>query len=412
MGIAKFIINKENGGGGGGGAANLSVAISYSELKDLRDGNGLVPGMWYRINDYLTTIPANHANNVQSAGHQFDVIVRADDKSRINENAFAAPHEGEDYFAGCMLEAWQLKYCIDNDIQRFDLGGPGAKGVIYWMRDEFGNEAPYDFKNIMFQRPLTNGHYDPDNGNTAFVYTFNIFQENLAADATVAQAAAGAAFKCYGNQIKAERDTHSKIMLGKNVFLITSSTTRCSGNCLGPDCHDNTFEDASDNQLGNGCYGIVIREGGIANTLEAACKTIEIGQSCANIHFGSECAEITLEEHCRAITIHSKAGRFTVGGDSINCQILSGSYGYEKINFATHSTAPPSGRDRQERSNCCIFPRGFRGLGRVRIEAPSSRWSPPGAGRRGWHTWLLCSSRGGRRAASRSMRQCRPSASR
>jgi hypothetical protein len=50
------------------------------------------------------------------------------------------------------LEAWELKYCLDNDRQRFTWADLNGKGVIYYMKDEFGNECPYDFKNILFKR--------------------------------------------------------------------------------------------------------------------------------------------------------------------------------------------------------------------------------------------------------------------
>lgn len=52
-----------------------------------------------------------------------------------------------------VLETWELKYCIDNDRSRFSWAdGANGKGVIYWLRDEKGNEAPYDFKQIQFAR--------------------------------------------------------------------------------------------------------------------------------------------------------------------------------------------------------------------------------------------------------------------
>lgn len=53
------------------------------------------------------------------------------------------------------LESWELKYCIHNDKTRFRFADEtNGKGVIYWMKDEFNNEAPYDFKNVLFKRFL------------------------------------------------------------------------------------------------------------------------------------------------------------------------------------------------------------------------------------------------------------------
>ena len=57
------------------------------------------------------------------------------------------------YFADSKLSAWKLKYCLDNDITRFAWADTGSgKGVIYYLEDEFGNLAEYDFKNIQFKR--------------------------------------------------------------------------------------------------------------------------------------------------------------------------------------------------------------------------------------------------------------------
>ena len=50
------------------------------------------------------------------------------------------------------INAWELKCCLDNDKTLFNWADTNGKGVIYYMKDEFGNEAPYDFKNAMFER--------------------------------------------------------------------------------------------------------------------------------------------------------------------------------------------------------------------------------------------------------------------
>ena len=96
--------------------ATNAVSITYSELKSLRDAGKLVAGTQYRITDYTcTTIQ----ENTKSAGHQFDIIVTADDEGTLNEEARAALHTGDEYFSGCTLSAWQIWYCLDNDTNRF-----------------------------------------------------------------------------------------------------------------------------------------------------------------------------------------------------------------------------------------------------------------------------------------------------
>ena len=132
--------------------------VTYAELKSMRDGGELVPGRLYRITDYVTTLPEkvnDFTGEVmeRSAGHAYDLVVVALSGSVLSENALAMLHDGDEYFAGANLAAWQLKYCLDNDTERFRwLASANGKGVVYWMKDEWGNEASFDFKNIQFKR--------------------------------------------------------------------------------------------------------------------------------------------------------------------------------------------------------------------------------------------------------------------
>lgn len=134
------------------------VETTWAELVALRDGSKLVPGRLYRITDYVTTLPEkvnDFTGEVmeRSAGHAYDLVVVALSGSVLSENALAMLHDGDEYFAGANLAAWQLKYCLDNDTERFRwLASANGKGVVYWMKDEWGNEASFDFKNIQFKR--------------------------------------------------------------------------------------------------------------------------------------------------------------------------------------------------------------------------------------------------------------------
>ena len=149
------------------GTATASVPMTdttWAALKALRDGGNLTPGMQYRITDYNTIVTgyydlsaiaegaSGYLHYGTSAGHAFDVIVTADDESTLSENARAALHDGDTYFANSDIGAWELKYCIDNDSTRFAYANSSGKGVIYYMKDEFDNEAGYDFKNWQFVR--------------------------------------------------------------------------------------------------------------------------------------------------------------------------------------------------------------------------------------------------------------------
>ena len=126
------------------------LPVTYESLVQLRDEGRMLPGQWYRITDYVTTTTQA---DTQSAGHPFDILVMASKPDLLLETAFAAVHEGDTYFQSSKLEAWELNYCLDNDTDRFAWADPvNGKGVVYRMKDEWANDLPYDFKNIMFKR--------------------------------------------------------------------------------------------------------------------------------------------------------------------------------------------------------------------------------------------------------------------
>lgn len=68
--------------------------------------------MQYRITDYVSRF--NGAGQFASANHPFDIIVTAVDNCTFNENAKAVQHEGDTYFNGSNLNAWEIKYQFDN----------------------------------------------------------------------------------------------------------------------------------------------------------------------------------------------------------------------------------------------------------------------------------------------------------
>ncbi len=124
------------------------ISTTYEELGRLRNSFSLIPGHFYRITDYETTTTQFATRSV---GHPFDVIVLALDKNVLSENAWAihSARDTDGYFANSNLSAWRLKYCLDNAAGRFKWAdAENGKGVIYQMEDEWGNIAPFDFKNI------------------------------------------------------------------------------------------------------------------------------------------------------------------------------------------------------------------------------------------------------------------------
>lgn len=311
-----------------------AIETTYADLVELRDINKLVPGQTYIITDYeCTTIQ----EDTQSAGHQFDVIVVADSSNTLNEIARARLHKGDTYFAETDLGAWELKYTIDNDNTRFAWADEeSGKGVIYYMKDEFGNECPYDFKNIKFKGSSL--FRDPGNSlidDNAYYYTFsatdgtedmallesnNIHDNILNSYGSISTSNGyikklnhivflGKYFynntfgnechhitfrtnsycnnfgvECYNNYLDA-RNTHNifKNRCSKNVLNYA-----CSSNVLNEGCTSNTFKgNNTDNILGSRCVLNTFYDSSSNNTFGCDCTVNEIGCYCNNNILGS-----------------------------------------------------------------------------------------------------------------------------
>lgn len=243
------------------------IEITYSELKTLRDNSQLVPGQQYCITNYVTTTTQE---NTQSAGHQFDIIVTADSTDTLNENARAIQHTtGEsDYFHNSDLASWELKYCLDNDTTRFTWAKSDGKGVIYYMKDEFGNECPYDFKNIRFKHPLDTTTY------SGYYYTFTNLIDTTIKDKSVIKR------YCYNNVIE-NCYNEGVLTLNNIVFINTAEDGACYSNVFGTGCFSNAF--------GNECFSNVFGVNCYNNKFSSTCYYNTFGNQCYNNTFGNSC---------------------------------------------------------------------------------------------------------------------------
>lgn len=415
----------------GGGVADLMTSVTYTELKALRDSSSLVPGMQYRITDYECTTTQS---DTSVAGHAFDIIVTADSSIVLNENAKATWHEGDTYFAESDLDAWKLKYDIDNDVHRYtwayntamtitDASGNtlerntdtpivrwpsnsgqvtdvmgliyvfGAvtmygstryrfygcttpnpkvgdtiysftcrqnsnfpmnisgydsytsyseygtvssaqysegKGVIYYMCDEHNNEAPYDFKNILYKTTTIDYSENPEGTSIdMYVYTFNYMKDSSISDYSVADAsrtdnvAKYCPIHCYNNLIEpyflqnSYRDYRCDPIQALNFVIMQSSygygNNYSYKNSVGKDSHNITIYGRC-NTIGNDCYNISIGDeyNFIINNI--------IEQNCSDIRINGRCSYLTIKQGCNNITLYGEGGDF--GGSIFNCIVF------------------------------------------------------------------------------------------
>ena len=134
-------------------AGEILVSGSYDTIYNLYKAGKLIPGCFYEIEDYTLVLDPDRTD-IKSGDHKFNIILQAISKNKFSEVAKAAPSkdESDTYFDNCDLSKWELKYCIENDTERFDWAYTNnGQGVIYYMKDEWNNECPYDFKNVRYK---------------------------------------------------------------------------------------------------------------------------------------------------------------------------------------------------------------------------------------------------------------------
>jgi hypothetical protein len=119
---------------------NTQMLVDFTEAFNFKTGIPLYP--------YEAT-PAFIRETYNGAWGEWEE--GADVGETINFNA--SPNSVYFHDAGAKLEAWKIWYCLDNNTDRFAWAdAENGKGVIYRMIDEWNNDLPYDFKNIMFKR--------------------------------------------------------------------------------------------------------------------------------------------------------------------------------------------------------------------------------------------------------------------
>ena len=287
----------EDTGSNQGTTSNQIIAISYADLKALRDNAQLVPGQQYRITDYTCTTVQE---NTRAVGHAFDIIVTALDEFTLSEEAQAIQNSNDGYFDDLNLSAWKIWYCLDNDTTRFAWAdSANGKGVIYRMIDEFDNDIPYDFKNIQFTHP---------NDTTTYPHYYYTFASGNVEDNT--DCSLNISSVCYSNTIKntilkGENINETPMILNQIIFI----GAVCAFNTFGYDCNSNSF--------GNMC---------VYNTFGSDCTGNTFGDACADNTFGSVYANNTFGPMCFKNTFGNDYSNNTFGSNYEN-NTFGSSYG-------------------------------------------------------------------------------------
>lgn len=138
----------------------LMKVVTNVQLFQLATSGQLKPGMKYRITDYAPAVNTEYKVTINSAHHyaapsaagavKFDIIVTASSPNTLFEDVeLMAKTNVPTVFD---YTKYEVKYDFIGNINgpKYDYIRPDAGGVIYYMKDQFGNEASYDFENIFY----------------------------------------------------------------------------------------------------------------------------------------------------------------------------------------------------------------------------------------------------------------------
>ena len=422
------------------------IRITHADLKAMRDAGNLTPGQLYRITDYVTT---SMSVNTRSAGHPFDILVHAINEKTLSEQAWAVKHDGDTYFEDARLEAWELKYRLDNvqwsqrvgtliedendgytalsigtvdidgemyilwDASEFeedygftrmvsltkDVGAEmwtydpatgekgedvqtsiaaivaeyteAGKGTITWMKDEHGNECPYDFKNMQFKRWMTTdsvsgreelgGKYmvaDPDNcpiglsveDTEDFIWAYTFSSDNAGGEQT--DYSLTDEHQVHDNTMKANGSELNNITFFGNNCYSMSFGNGCYGMSFGNNCYsmsfgnwnygmsfgnsnsDMSFGDSCysmsfgnsnhDTSFGNGCSGMSFGNGNYGMSFGNFCYNMSFGNSNRSMSFGNSNCDMSFGNDCRNGTITEGVQYVDIPANTWNFQLLNG----------------------------------------------------------------------------------------
>ena len=228
-----------------------------------------------------------------------------------------------DYALMDSLEEGETIYCYYGDPEDFDPEEPEevgtasavdvvteeGKGTILWMKDDWGNECPYDFKNIQFKRwkatdaqsgriGLNNLYMvaSPDGpaknlsvSNTEdYIWAYTFSSDNSGGDQTDFSLGGhnvhDNVFKPYGDLLP------NNVMFGGDNY----------GNSFGLNCYYNSWGNScSSNSWGNNCYNNSWGNGCYYNSWGNYCYNNSWGNFCQNNSWGNGCNNNSWGNECR-----------------------------------------------------------------------------------------------------------------
>lgn len=225
---------------------------------------------------------------------------------------------------------------LNGYFEEFDSGKIG-KGVIYRMIDEFGNDCPYDFKNIIYtlSTPIIKGLYQ---GYPQCIYTRKPNLDKITDDNVKYFA-----WDCYCPQYSDE------VITGWTTTetLTVSGTEFYNADLTPSGAFDVTEVITQAYTFGENCHHNIIKPN--TGTFPSSSKSIQyintiiLGDGCHNNSFDMDCHDISLYYNCAFNNFSLDCELITLGSDCVhntfasNCRSMSLSHNCHDNTFGTNS---------------------------------------------------------------------------
>ena len=199
-----------------------------------------------------------------------------------------------------------------------------GKGVIYRMIDEFGNDCPYDFKNIQFYRQWdeTKQLWSTILQDSTGIPCYTFSSEGDSSTAEFTDMSLIMSSQVYGNIIKAYASGVQ--MLNNNCFF----GTYCNLNTFGNDCYGNVFGNGCyDNAFGNSCNSNAFGNDCSSNAFGNSCYNNAFGNSCYNNAFGNNCNNNAFGNNCNSNAFGNDCDNNAFGNDCSSNAFGNSCYG-------------------------------------------------------------------------------------
>ncbi len=179
-----FAVFGSGGSSGGGGGGTFYFSVPFTIFNTARLGGTLVSGAMYLITDYQTIYPQPDYIDEYTPKNEVDWTIKFGDIEPIVVIATSNNSVSNIAYSTVFVNDYIEYDCTEETYNTIT-----TKGKITRRKDNFNNDVPFDFRNVLFKRyyNTTNAEYDViwDNGEaTQEDYVFNLYDPLLPLDYT------------------------------------------------------------------------------------------------------------------------------------------------------------------------------------------------------------------------------------